>query len=139
VPAPFFPDVTCFADAAAKQTQLALSVMKLFKSGYAPPVGVTIALLTPHEANYDDYAPVTLTAWLAAIRSPSGGAQISSPVAQFKCVADQVVPNTIGGFWIETAAGVLQIVRQFDTPVPMVFANQGLDVNAVIVYPNGQS
>src|SRR5690606_10129475 len=98
----------------------------------------TKAELDAQEADYTTYAPETITAWLAPQLSDLGGAQITAPSVQFLLAADPAAPNTIGGYWIETAGNDVVLVRQFDNPVPMTAANQGLTITPTIVVPNGQ-
>jgi len=138
MPPPFFPDSACIDQATALQTELALSEVKLFKSGLVPDKTTTLATLAANEADYTTYAAEVITAWLAPQLSDLGGAQITAPSVQFVLAATPAVPNTIGGYWIETAGGAVRLIRQFDNPVPMVAANQGLTVTPTIVVPNGQ-
>lgn len=135
MPAPFFPDVVCFANAAAKRTALALSVVKLFQEGYVPGAGTLVTDLDANEADYDDYLPITLTAWLAPTKSIYGGAEISSPLAQFTCATVQLVPNAIAGYWIELAGGDLVVVRLFDTVQPMSQIGDAVRVVGNYVFP----
>lgn len=135
--APFFTNESCQTRAAADQTLLALSVVHLFKSGFTPLPGTTKAELTAQEADYSTYAAKTITAWLAPIKSQSGGYQISAPTVQFGLAADPAVSNMIGGYWIETAAGDVYIVGQFDSPLPMVTAGDGIDLSPTVIFPNG--
>jgi hypothetical protein len=137
MPPPFFPDSYTLVDANAKRTSLALSVLKLFKFGLVPTRTTLVASLDLAEADYDDYTPITITAWLAAVATPGGGSQISAATQQFTAVADQVVPNTIGGYWIELAGGTVVLIRQFDVPVPMVNAGNFIQVAPTIIVPNG--
>lgn len=137
MPAAFFPDVTCFANANAKQTELALSVIKLFQEGFTPNNMTVVTDLDGVECDYDDYAPATITAWLEPTVAAGGGASISAPTSQFLCTADQVVSNSVGGYWIETAAGAIVMIRQFDNPVPMMLANQYVRIAPTYFYPNG--
>ena len=139
MPPPFFPNSSAIAQADALQTLLALSVVKLFKSGFTPTVDTVVAELDAEEADYTTYAPETITAWLDPQLSPLGGAQITAPTVQFVLGATPAVPNTIGGYWIETAAGAVMLIRQFDEPVPMVLASQGITITPTIVVPNGTS
>lgn len=137
MPPPFFPNSYTASDAGAKQTALIASVIKLFKTGFVPTPATVVAELDAVEADYDDYAPATIAAWLAVAAAPGGGSSITAPTTQFTCTADQVVPNTIGGYWIELAGGAVVLIRQFDTPVPMVLAGNYLQCSPTIVVPNG--
>jgi len=137
MPPPFYPNSAALADATAKRAALALSVVKLFKSGFVPTPDTLVAELDANECDYDDYAPATITAWLAPVNSVGGGSQITAPTTQFTITVDQVVPNTVGGYWVELAGGAVQIIRQFDAPVPMVNAGNYVQVTPTVVFPNG--
>lgn len=139
MPPPFFPNSSSFDQATALRAALALSVVKLFKSGFVPTPETTDADLDAQEADYDDYASATITAWLTPITSQFGGAQITAPTVEFVCATDQVVGNNIGGYWIEKAAGAVVLIRQFDDPVPMMNAHDGIVLTPTIVLPNGTS
>jgi len=139
MPAPFFPNSSCIDQATALQTLLALSVIRLFKTGFTPNVDTVLADLEAEEADYTTYAAATITAWGDPILSAIGGAQITAPGEQFTLAATPAAPNTIGGYWIETAGGDVVLIRQFDDPVPMVTANQGFVVTPTIIIPNGLS
>lgn len=137
MPAPFFPDSYTLIDVTALRADLALSVVKLFKFGLVPTRSTVVADLDAAEADYDDYAPATITAWLPPVATPGGGTQISAPTVQFDISADQVVPNTIGGYWVELAGGSVVMIRQFDTPVPMVNAGDYVQISPTIQRGNG--
>jgi len=137
MPAPFFPNSSCIDQAVALQTLLALSVVKLFQTGFVPTPETVVADLDAAEADYTTYAAETITAFGDPILSIAGGAQITAPGVQFTLAATPATPNTIGGYWIETAGGDVVLIRQFDTPVPMVEAAQGLIIAPTIVVPNG--
>lgn len=138
MPAPFFPNESCFTRATAEQTVLALSEIHLFKSGYVPTVDTTIADLEAQEADYTTYAAAVITAWLAPIKSSAGGAQITAATNQFSLAATPAAGNTIGGYWIQLAGGDLYLVRQFDDPQAMLAAGDGFDVTPTVIFPNGQ-
>ena len=137
MPPPFIPNSYALIDATAKRADLALSVIKLFKSGFVPTVDTVVADLDAQECDYDTYAPETITAWLAPVRSVLGGWQITAPTEQFTLAATPAVPNTVGGYWIELAGGDVFLIRQFDGPVPMVNAGDFVQITPTYVVPNG--
>lgn len=137
MPAPFFPNSSCFDQATALQTLLALSVLRLFKSGFSPDPDTVLADLEAEEADYSTYAPNTVTAFGAPYAPVGGGAAITAPTEQFTLAATPAVPNTIGGYWLETAAGDVVLIRQFDDPVPMVVAGNAILITPTIAVPNG--
>lgn len=137
MPGAFFPNSYALSDATSKRAALALSVVKLFKFGFVPDADTTVTQLDAEECDYDDYAPQTITAWLAPVRATVGGYKITAPTVQFAITADQVVPNTVGGYWIELAGGSVVVIRQFDEPVPMVVAGNYVQVTPTVVVPAG--
>lgn len=137
MPPPFFPNSYTLIDATAKRTAYALSVVRLFKSGFVPSNATVIAELEAQEADYTTYAPETITAWLPVVGASGGGNQITAPTTQFELAATPAAPNTIGGYWIELAGGDVVLIRQFDTPVPMVVAGNYCQVTPTVVVPNG--
>jgi hypothetical protein len=137
VPAPFFPNSRAEAVATAAQTELALSVVKLFKAGFVPTVNTLVAELDAEECDFDDYAPATITAWLDPATATDGGWRITAPTVQFLCAAAQVTPNLVGGFWIELAAGDVVLIQQFDEDAPMAEAGDSIQLTPTVVYGNG--
>jgi hypothetical protein len=111
--------------------------VRLFKADYVPTVNTVLADLEANEADYSDYAPQTITAWLPPSSSVFGGAQILAPTVQFLCVDAQAVENAIGGYWIETATGDVVLIRQFDSPVAMVSNGDVVQITPVYVFPTG--
>jgi len=137
MPAPFFPNSACVDQANALQTELALSVVRLFKAGFVPEVTTVIADLEAEEADYTTYAPETITAWGEPYTSTSGGVQITAPGVQFSLATTPAVGNAIGGYWVEKAGGEVVVIRQFDLPVSMSVAFDGLVITPTIIFPNG--
>lgn len=137
MPPPFRPNSYALVQATTAQAARALSVIKLFKSGFVPDPNTVVAELDAEEADFDDYAPITVTAWLDPAGAITGGWQITAPTSQFLCAADQVVPNMIGGWWAELAAGTVIIIRQFDDPVPMAEAGNFIQITPTERYGNG--
>lgn len=147
MPAPFFPNVGCVAQAKELQAKLAGSKVRLFKAGFVPSVLTTRAELEAEECDYTGYAEAVIAAWGDPINSDLGGAQITAPTQQFSVAATPAVTNSVGGYWIEDAGEVgppvvdpvPRLIRQFDQAVPIVKANDGLTITPTIVIPNGQS
>lgn len=132
----FQPLAGCQVTADALQTALALSVCHLFKSSFVPTPSDPLANYTAAEADYDAYAPKTMTAWNEPILSPGEGYMIVSPLVQFDVgVTDPVVGNVIGGCYLVDAAGKLRQTIIFTTPIPMQLAGQGIPVTITIQEP----
>lgn len=129
---------SCFKQAQERDTVYVNSVVKLYKSSLVPTPATLVAELDAAEADYDDYAPITIAAWAGPILAPGSGYEILSPAILFSTgVTDPVVPNTIGGFWLEDAAGVVRMVGIFDPALPMQIANQGIPLNLLDIFPTG--
>lgn len=128
-------------DATERQTILALSKVRLFQSSLVPTPSTTKTELVAAEADYDDYPAggEGITAFLAPILNPAGGASISAPTVQFDVTsAAPAVTNLIGGAWLEDAAGLVRLVMPFAAPVPMEVQGQGFPLNITIGFPTGQ-
>ena len=131
----------CIQDATERQTILALSKVRLFKSTLVPTPATVKADLTGAECDYDDYPAggETITAFLAPLLNPSGGASISAPTVQFDVTsAAPAVTNLVGGAWLEDAGGKVRLVMPFAAPVPMEVQGQGFPLNITIGFPTGQ-
>lgn len=128
-------------DATERKTILAASKVRLFKSSLVPTPSTTKAQLEADECDYDDYPAggAAITAFLAAILNPAGGASISAPTVQFSVTSNPpVVTNLVGGAWLEDAAGLVRLVMPFAAPVPMEILGQGFPLNLTIGFPTGQ-
>jgi hypothetical protein len=132
-----FPNEGALRIATLVQTYLATSLLRLFKSDFVPSVASTLAEFTAAEADFTGYAEGTLTAWLAPVLNPAGGASIDSPTIQFAAAAPYTVGNVIGGWYI-VDAGETQVVAfgTFGSPIPIGAAGQGFPMNVTLVFPN---
>jgi hypothetical protein len=134
----FAPVSGCGVSAAAMQADLALSILHLFKATFVPNPSNVLADYTAAEADYDTYAPITITAWDNPILAPGSGYMILSGLQQFEVgAADPVVGNVIGGCYLVDAAGKIRQTVIFDAPVPMQFAGQGIPITLTILFPTG--
>lgn len=137
----FFPNGACLAIAELVRSELALSKLRLFKEGFTPQVTTTRAQLLAEECDYTGYVAggETITAFLAAILNPLGGASIDWPTEQFAAVAPFTIGNVVGGWWVEDAAGaVVYATGTFTPPIPLGAAGQGIPLAGTLVFPNGQ-
>jgi hypothetical protein len=131
-----YPNVGSLKIAATIKTFMALAVIKLFKSALTLTPSTTKAQLDAVEANFDGYAPQTVTAWLAPYLDPAGGASIQSGTKQFDYgpAASPPVTNNVFGFWIEDAAGDLIVAGTFTAPVSMAQVGDSIPLSAVLNY-----
>lgn len=135
---PFYPLAGCLKNAQERKTALALSVLHLFKSDLVIDPSTPLSAYTAEEADYDDYAAITLTAWNNPILAPGSGYMIESPYAQFEVgLTDPVVGNLIGGCYVVDVGGVLRMAVAFDSPIPMQLAGQGIPLQLIDLFPTG--
>lgn len=134
----WIPVEACLARATAQQTANANSTLHLFKDTLTPTGATTKADLVANEADFDDYAPITVTAWYDPILSPGGGYLITMPPQQFRQGAtDPVTPNQIRGFYVLDAGGSLLYAGTFNADIPVEVAYAGVPVQVVDVFTTG--
>lgn len=121
----FFPLIATLDQATAKQLLYANSVLKMYKSTLVPDEQTVIADLDAAEADFDGYAALTLVAWGDPILAPGNGYAIYAPF-QFQSAAPNTTLNSIGGMWLELAAGDLAAIYPFDAPLPLGEVGQGI-------------
>ncbi len=132
------PLAGCLVDATAWRTSMANSKVHLFKSSFTPTASSPLADFTANEADYDDYAEQTITAWLAPILSSGSGYMVTSPLVQFTTGdTDPVVGNIIGGAYIVDANTKLRMYVVFTQPIPMQVAGQGIPVSLTAFFNTG--
>jgi len=136
----FYPPSGGQRIAALVKTEVALSKLHLFKADFTPSPLVTLAEMDLHEADYDGYTAggETVTAFAGPIIDPLNGYAIYSGTKLFSFVAagPDPITNTIGGWYLETAGGVLLAVESFPGSVPMQQAGQGVPVGFRLVFGN---
>ena len=137
--AQFFPNAATEWLAEVVQGELALSKIRLWQNGeITPSIATTRAELVAAEADFTGYTAggEALTAWFDPLNNPIGGSSIDSEKVQFQTATPYTTANTIGGFWVETAAGELVVVGTFVEPIPMSGPGAGFPLSASIVFPN---
>jgi hypothetical protein len=126
------PESGLLALAAAFKTLCVNCKLHLFKSTIADVgTGTTLAELAAAEADYSGYTAggVTVAAMNDPYQETDGSATVLSPLVQFNYdSAMGAVPNTIGGFYVVTAAGDLLMAARFDTAVTLDDDNSGLPI-----------
>lgn len=123
--------------AALVQGNLALCKVRLYQSSFTPTSTSSKADFVAAEANFSGYPAggIAMTAWLDPGFNPNGGASIQSPAIQFAlATATPIVPNEIGGMWIETAAGDFWNYGALDNPKSMAVVGDILPIDATLVY-----
>lgn len=120
------------------KTALALSKVRLFKNSFTPNALSVKADFVAAECDYDGYVAggIAVTAFLGPAFNPTGGAMITSPVTNFAFVQDTPnLGNMVGGWWIETAAGLVWAYTVF--PQPVSLARNGDQLPLVIQFLEG--
>jgi len=107
------------AKAAKIITALASSKLRLFKTALGTPtIFTTKDQLVAQECDFDGYTGggYTLTAWTGPGFASGGGSILTSPLTTvaFEDPSDPPVTNSVGGWWIELAAGSVWLVGTFD-------------------------
>jgi len=144
----FYPNLACLQMATELKAALALSKVRLFKTmtndeppvPFVPTVSTTSAELENAECDFDGYPAggITVTAMLAPLLDPAGGASIESPVVQFAWAhVDTDVGNVVAGFWLEDAAGILRMIGVLPVPIPLQGPGQGIPLTFKCVEPTG--
>lgn len=117
--------------AGVVKTTLALAKLRLFKEGLVVSQFTTKEDLEDAECDFDGYTGggYTLTAWSGPLYATGGGAVITSPLTNvaFGPASDPPVTNSVGGWWIETAAGDVWTAGNYDPPRLMQTVGDGFD------------
>jgi hypothetical protein len=133
-----YPAVGAKELATLVKAGLANAKIRLFKAP-APPINdaTVLADLTAHEADVDGYAAAVIAAWIGPYQDPDGGSSIRSGEVDFNYVPagpPLVNNNSIAGFWIETAGGILVAIVVFDTPLNLGVGHVLLPLTSVLNY-----
>jgi len=124
--------------AGLMKTDLANSILHLFKSPFLPSPATTLAELDAQECDFDGYAAKTITAWGDPVLAPISGYMIVAPTQTWVMGAGPIaVGNTVGGHYLEDSAGNLIDVVIYDPPIPMQSPDQSVIQTPVEVYPTG--
>lgn len=125
-------------DATAIKTNLSTTAeVHLFKDGWTPTSTSVEADFAAHEATYQGYSAVTVSAWVGPyIYGGGAGYFIAAADDYFAWAAGSGdASNTIGGYWIEDAAGKVREYVIFDTPILINGAGQVVPVTPTILFP----
>lgn len=139
--AQFYPNEGCLSQAAAVQTALVDSKLRLFKQGFVPSVSSKLADFVAEECDFTGYTAggATIAAWLAPLYNPAGGASIDSPTVQFAAAAPYTIGNVVGGwFLVADEATVVYACGTFQSGVPIGAAGQGVPLTITLVFAPGQ-
>jgi hypothetical protein len=99
------------------KTYLAAAKVRLFKSSFVPTPDSDVAAFIAAEANFAGYAAGLPT--YSAVGIDATGNYVFVTSRLFYQATDAVTPNDIGGFWLESAGGVLQCFGIFAAPISL--------------------
>lgn len=118
------------------ETALAACEIHLFKSGEGIVIGPSLLLadLVAAKADYTGYLEITVAAMLAPVLNPLGGGSTTTGTQQFATAAPYTVGNSIGGGWIQDAAGVLLMAWDYDPPRVMAGAGDAIPAEVVFLF-----
>jgi hypothetical protein len=125
-------------DATAIKTNFSTTtVVQLFKAGWTPTSTSVGADFDAHEATYQGYAPVTIAAWVGPYVYGGGAGYFIAAADQYFAWAagSGDASNSIGGYWIEDAAGKVREYVIFDSEVLINGAGQVIPVTPTILFP----
>lgn len=124
----------CKAVATAEKAALANATVHLFKSDFHPTPANLLADFEAAECDFDGYAAVTIAAWGdVVLASGNAGYAVLGALCEYLWAHDtDDVPNSVGGWWVQTAASVLRNFFEFGTSVPMTGADMSVSFVPVV-------
>jgi hypothetical protein len=131
----FYTNEAVMQLATELDTAMLLSTIDLYQDSLVPGIQTTQAELAAAVANYSGYAQIPVAALLPPYLDPAGGASTNMGTVQFQH-SGGAVANTIGGAWMEDAAGNVRIVVAFDQPIPMSAATDAIPIDVVFNFKN---
>lgn len=115
------------------RTNLANSVLHLFKSNFNPGPTTTKADLVAIECDYDGYTAKTITNFDPVYLAPGSGASIETH-QQFDSTPALGTTNSVYGGWLETSGGDVWQAFTLPAAVGMGLANQALPLDLTLTY-----
>lgn len=122
------------AEAADIRAALALSKLRFFDSTLVPTSITTLAEMEAVEIVLTGYPAggYTLTAWGPPILVSAGGAVITSELEPVVYASGPAA--SIGGGWVEDAAGLVRFVFIFDPPRTLAVVGDGFEWLRQMIY-----
>lgn len=134
----WIPMEAALGRAEAQQTLNAGGTLHLYTDALDPDGTTDKAAFVAAEADFDDYAAITVAAWYDPILAGGSAFILTMPPQQFSQGAtDPTTPNMIRGCYYLSAAGDLLYATRFTTDVPVEVAHAGVPVELVDIYATG--
>lgn len=129
-----YTNAAALAEANVIQTNLALSLIRLFDESLIPVPGTTLAELEAAETTLVGYPAggYPVAAYAEPIFAPGGGAVIQSALVQVVYASGAAV--SIGGYWVEDAAGEVRQVFIYDPVRTLAALGDGFPIIAQFGY-----
>lgn len=133
----FYTKEAALKKSSVVATSLVTSKVRFFKSTFAPNENTTQAELEAQEITADGYTPggMALTPWVGGQTDPNGGAVVTSPMLNiaYGPASDPPVTDSVGGYWIEDADGIVRLVGTYAEPRPLAAIGDGFQFVEQIV------
>lgn len=129
-----YTNEAALAEAEVIRADLALSKIRLFDNSFVPDVNTTKAELVAAETTLVGYPAggYAVAAYNAALFAPGGGAVIQSETEQVVYASGAAV--SIGGYWVEDAAGDVREVFIYDPVRTLAAVGDGFPIIAQFGY-----
>ena len=112
------------------------STIHQFKFGFQPTPSTPLSSYEAQEADYDGYSAITMATWADPVLAPGSGYMTFGPQVTFRWTFDtDAIQNAIGGYWVQTAAGVVTDYVIYDAAKPMQGPGQSDTQTPVEVFP----
>lgn len=130
-----YPNSSALAISEQIRTAQQAGKIKLWQAGLLTPnPGTTIEECDAAECDFSGYAEQVFNL-LQSYLPTGGGAGFDMATELFLATADTpFVDNMVGGFWIESAAGVLYLIGTFDDPIPIAKAGDAVPVSVTQIF-----
>lgn len=138
--AAWIPLEAAYERATDQRTAVAGGTLHLYQDTLTPTGTTTKANYEDNEADFDDYAPITVATWYTPILSANGAFLLTMPQQQFQQGGTTpVTPNQIRGFYYLDSGGELMYAGRFAADIPVDVAYAGVPVELIDVYATGFS
>lgn len=128
-----YPNVGALAVVGTLRTALEDCTVDLYQNDYTPSPGTVIGDLTV--ADFSGYGQKTVADLLAAYIDPAGGASAQIATQQWDHSGGGV-SNTVYGFYVRTAGGVLILAGRFAEPIPMAAIGDSIPLDIKFRFNN---